>query len=369
MAEISRTNLKVGENVSGQAQTIAVFTVKGSEPGPNVYIQANLHGAEIQGNAVIFELLNRLSELDIRGQITLVPQANPLGLNQKSGEYTLGRFDPVTGANWNRMYYHDLDFLPEFVEQHINADDATVRLHFAAKLSQRMSDAFHSPMGLKTGQNICYTLQQMAVEADYVLDLHTGPNSSKHLYVPEYARASAHYFNIPHVLFIPNEFDGALDEATFVPWWTLSQAFADKGRVLSIEREAFTLELGSQEAISFDEAKLDADSIMSYLSHKEVFANNPYQPKQMTRYGCMLEDYKTVYSPRGGLVEYKASHSEVIEAGQPLARILNIQRYGFDDVLTTISLPETVLPILHYSSGSVLQGAELYKVFYKYFEL
>jgi predicted deacylase len=369
MAQINKKVVKVGETVNGQAQTIPVFTIEGKEPGPTVYIQANLHGAEVQGNAVIFQLLNRLAKLDIKGKITLVPQANPLGLNQKSGEYTLGRFDPVTGANWNRMYFLDLDFLPDFVDENIDEDDAVIRERFAEKLYELMNHAFYQPLGLKTGQNICYALQQMAIEADYVLDLHTGPSSSKHLYVPEYAAQSARYFNIPHVLLIPNEFDGALDEACYVPWWKLSEAFAAKGRTLAIEREAFTLELGSQEMINLEDAKNDADSVMSYLSHKNVFVDTHFEPLTMTRYGCYLKHYKTVYAPRGGLVEYRARYGEVLPAGETLAQMLHIERYGEEDVLTTISLPDTVLPILHYASASVLQGSELYKVFYQYFEI
>lgn len=369
MSHFIKTQIKVGESVNGQPYTIPVFTIKGKLSGPKVYIQANLHGAEIQGNAVIYQLLERLKSIDIRGQITLVPQANPIGLNQKCGEYTQGRFDPVTGANWNRMYYHDLDFVSDFVAQHMDSIDEEIRQHFATTINQRLSDAFHSPLGLKTGQHVCYALQQMAQDADYVLDLHTGPQSAKHIYVPEYAQDAAHHFNVPNVLLIPNEFDGALDEACFVPWWTLSQAFAEKGRILTVEREAFTIELGSQETIDLTEAAADAQSILCYLNYKEMLMTSIVQPENITRYGCYLKDYKTVYAPRGGLVEYQAKFGEVLPAGQPMAQILNIERYGEEDMLTTISLPDTVLPILYYSSGSVFQGAELYKVFYNYFEM
>jgi hypothetical protein len=53
-----------------------------------VYIQANMHGAEVQGNAVIFQLLELLKNIELKGSITLVPYANPVGCNHKNGEYT-----------------------------------------------------------------------------------------------------------------------------------------------------------------------------------------------------------------------------------------------------------------------------------------
>ncbi len=369
MANITQSVIKVGQNVGGQDLTVPVFTVTGELDGPKVYIQANMHGAEIQGNAVIYQLLNRLKTLEIRGQITIVPQANPLGGNQKSGEYTMGRFDPLTGENWNRQYYCNLDFLPEFVAANIAVDDDMVRQRFREKLQQQLAEAVANPLGVKSGQHICYALQQLATEADYVLDLHTGPESSQHLYVAEYSLDQAQYFNIPHVLIIPNGFDGALDEACFVPWWSLNEAFAEQGRDFSVGTEAYTVELGSQESINLAQASQDADSIFSYLCHKELFIQAHFAPAEMTRYGCQLADYKTVYSPRGGLVEYSADNGEVLPAGEPLAQLLQVARFGEEDALTSITLPDSVLPILHCASGSVQQGTELYKVFYRYVEL
>ena len=366
MSHFIKTEIKVGQNVAGAPQVVPVFSIKGKEPGPKVYIQANLHGAEIQGNAVIYQLLHRLKSVEIRGQITLVPLANPVGLNQKAGEYTMGRFDPVTGANWNRMYFHDLSFLDEFVEQHIDESDEQINQAFAIKINELLSDAFHQPLGLKTGQHVCYALQQMAQDADYVIDLHTGPMSAKHLYVPEYALESAKYFNVPNVLIIPNGFDGALDEACFVPWWSLSEAFAKKGRTLKVEHEAFTYELGSQETISMSDAQKDVESIFSYLSYKNMFIDDSFAPADIKRYTCTLDNYRTVYAPRGGLVEYHARFGEILPAGSPLASMLNVEKFGEDDALYTLTLDKTVLPILYYSSGSVYQGAELYKVFYDF---
>lgn len=376
MTQITKTLLNVGESVNGQILTVPVFTLTGEMPGPTVYIQANMHGAEIQGNAVIYQLLKRLSSLDIRGQITLVPQANPLGGNHKSGEYTLGRFDPLTGENWNRLYHCDVDFIAAFVAANINADEQTIRRRFKQQLQQQLEAAQASPLGLKSGQHICYALQKMAQQADYVLDLHTGPHSSQHLYAAEYCLEAARYFNIPHVLVIPNGFDGAMDEACFVPWWTLSEAFAAAGRAFAVQTEAWTVELGSQESIDLAQAQLDADGILSYLCHKEMFTRGHFSPAQMTRYGCYLQDYKTIYSPKGALAEYLAVHGEILPAGEPLVRLLQIEKYnechqdeGEDDALSTVSLADAVIPILHCASGSVQQGTELYKVFYRFFEL
>ncbi|WP_394176645.1 succinylglutamate desuccinylase/aspartoacylase family protein [Thalassotalea litorea] len=357
---------------SGVELTVPVYRLKGQGHGPSVYIQANIHGAEVQGNAVIYQLLELLQQQQLYGDITLVPYANPVGCNHKNGEYTLGRFDPITGINWNRMYHFNDDLPQRFVEQYPDADNDTIRREFRQWMLDDIDDQLdHNIFGLTTGRRIAYQLQRMALQADLVLDLHTGPISSKHLYCPEYARDSARYFDIPHTILIPNDFAGALDEATFCPWWDLQQAYKNIGRDLSFNKESFTVELGSQELIDLDEALIDAKSILSYLQAKGSIADNGFEPQEMTRYACYLKDYKVFYSPMGGMVDYLAEFGQPLAPGEALARILRMDNYGDPDAdpLHYLSLDQTVIPILHFASASVNQGTELYKLFSNYFEL
>jgi predicted deacylase len=381
--------MHVGEMASGVKLTVPVYSFKPDKStAPNVYIQANMHGAEVQGNAVIFQLLEMLKECDIQANITLVPYANPIACNHKNGEYTLGRFDPITGVNWNRMYHFDDAIITPFVEKHIDASEEAIKANFEQLLLDQIENKLdHNIWGLTTGQRIAYQLQRMAHQADLVLDLHTGPISSKHLYCPEYTKASANYFDIPHTIFIPNDFDGAMDEATFCPWWSLQQAFESNGRHFimgegAFAKESFTVELGTQEQIDLVEAHEDAKSILSYLQHKGVIAGNndsatlpqDFLPQKMTRYACYLKDYKALYAPMGGMVDYLAEFGKPLAAGEPLARILRMDNYSSDSSveggpLHNICLDSEVLPILHFASASVNQGTELYKVFINYFEL
>ena len=374
--QVIKEVMHVGEMASGAQLTVpvyrftAVHNERQSPNAPSVYIQANMHGAEVQGNAVIYQLLELLSDLTLHADITLVPYANPVGCNHKNGEYTLGRFDPITGVNWNRMYHYNPELISLAVTQHLDDDETTIEQAFKASLLNDINEQLnHNIFGLTTGQRIAYQLQKLAHQADLVLDLHTGPISSKHLYCPEYARESASYFNIEHTLLIPNDFGGALDEATFCPWWSLTQAFEDKGRNIQFNKESFTVELGSQEQIDLDVALTDAKSILCYLQHKGVVSGQSFIPDEMTRYACFLTNYKAYYAPMGGMVDYLAEFGQPLNAGEPLARILRMDNYGDGDALHYVSLDQDVIPILHFASASVNQGTELYKVFTEYFTL
>ncbi|WP_440054435.1 succinylglutamate desuccinylase/aspartoacylase family protein [Pseudoalteromonas sp. T1lg65] len=367
MNQITQENIQVGEIANGLPLSIPVYRVQGDGSGPKVYIQANMHGAEVQGNAVIYQLLEQLKHLPLKADVTLVPYANPIGCNQKSGEFTLGRFDPITGTNWNRMYVDHSHLVEEFIETHLDCSLEQIKASFRQRLLDHTNTQLAQPHDrINTGKRIALNLQRLAHEADIVLDLHTGPISAKHLYCPEYAKPSASYFNIPHVLLIPNDFDGAMDEASFCPWWKLQQAYAEKGRQIPVFTEAFTVELGSQEKIDLEEALNDANSLVSYLTYKQAFSGSPQQPEEMTRYACTLENYRTFYAPMGGMIEYTAKPGDKVEAGQTIAKILRMERYLSENPLNTISIDEDAITILHFASASVNQGTELFKFFTKY---
>ena len=341
---ISQENIVVGEVANGLPLTIPVYRLKGDGTGPSVYIQANMHGAEVQGNAVIFQLLEQLKHLNLNSDITLVPYANPIGCNQ--------------------------NLVTQFAKNHTQYDDATLKSNFKQALIDEVNSKLNGPAYLlNTGKRIALNLQKLAHQADIVLDLHTGPISSKHLYCPTYATDSARYFNIEHVLLIPSDFDGAMDEANFCPWWHLSDALSEQGRELTIPVEAFTVELGSQEKIDLKEALNDANSILSYLNHKGVLQNATNTPADITRYACNLDDYFAYYAPIGGMVEYIAPLGGHIKAGEPIANILRMERYLSEQPLQTLTLDCDAIAILHFASASVNQGTELYKFFTNIFEL
>jgi predicted deacylase len=369
MMQFTQSSLIVGELATGQELRVPVYHLAAKDPSaPKVFLQANVHGAEVQGNAVIFQLMKQLEAMDVRGEITLLPLANPLGINQKSGEFTLGRFDPITGVNWNREYLdHQID-IPNWYSEHCHLSDELLNQAFRLQLIASCQAHLANPWGVTTGKRLAISLQMLAHQADIVIDLHTGPKSCKHLYCPEYDQSSAKFFSIPYSLIMPNSFGGAMDEAAFCPWWELVEYAATQERELNVAVSAFTLELASQERIDMDDAREDALGILAYLSHRGVMADQ-VAPAVMARYGCLLKDYKKYHSPKGGMVEYLAQPGEPLKANQPLANILRLDCYGTEEELTPLYLEQDCVPILHFASASVYQGTELYKLMTNVFEL
>lgn len=368
---INKTHISVAQNASGRHLNVPIYEISSGMDGPHVYIQSSIHGSEVQGNVVIYHLIQALKNILVRGKITLVPNCNPVGTNIKAGEYTLGRFDPVNGTNWNRGYYYDEQSVIEFANNVSETDDISdIRNAFKAHTLDKIIEKKQQPWGLGLAQQLNLTLQSISSQADIVLDLHNGPVSSRHIYIPEYLAHQAVQFSIPHTILIPNQFAGALDEASFCPWWTLSERLGARfGRDYDFNVEAYTLEMGSQEIIDFKDGEKDACSILAYLQHKDAIATNTYQPQKMKRLGVYLKDYKTLFTDFGGMVEYSAQPGQLIKKGETLAKVLNIDDLDNQQGVKVIKAPCDLIPILHFPSASVLSGTQLYKCFTQYFEI
>jgi len=121
--------VKVLTLASGDSLSVPVYTISGRKQGaPSVYLQSAMHGSEVQGSLVLALLLDYLEKNPPLGNVRIVPNCNPVGLNNKRGEYTDGRNDPVRGDNWNRKYFlasEGLDF-DAFLRKHKNASEPVI---------------------------------------------------------------------------------------------------------------------------------------------------------------------------------------------------------------------------------------------------
>ncbi|WP_417335122.1 succinylglutamate desuccinylase/aspartoacylase family protein [Halobacteriovorax marinus] len=371
--KISKRKIALSELPSGEKLSLKVIEVDGSFEGPHCYIQASVHGAEHQGNAVIYRLLEYLENNPIIGKITILPMANPQAINTKIGTYTFGRFNPNTGDNWNRLYF---DFtkssteVVEFAKSHLQSDEKDIYKEYKKLLKELIlsQKAKHIEYGPNTNGLVNLTLQELATDSDYVLDLHTGPKATRYLYVPEYLEQRSDDLHFPFRLIIPNEFGSAMDEATFMPWVNLQSAFKELGRDFHIPFESYTVELGSEEIIDLEEASHDLLYILNYLHHRGIIEEAPELPRESEKLKCKLSDYKTYYAPRGALYHYNISPGSKFKKGDILATGINFENLFRDEpVMFDVKALADGILINHYPSSSVPSGAELLQVMQEYY--
>ncbi|MBU0660725.1 succinylglutamate desuccinylase/aspartoacylase family protein [Patescibacteria group bacterium] len=150
---------------TGEILSIHAYTFTGSQKRPKIYLQANLHGPEIFGTTLLEKCITYLeSQEDISGSVTIVPTANPIAVQHTSYNALTGRYNPMTGTDWNRIFKVNSKNIEELGEQ-----------------------KYYTKQAKKHGQTIedklANTLRSISAGSSHILDIHTaGSNSVPHVF-------------------------------------------------------------------------------------------------------------------------------------------------------------------------------------------
>ncbi|CAM2186669.1 Succinylglutamate desuccinylase [Paraburkholderia sacchari] len=271
---------------SGVPLPLRAWRLSGRGDGPSAHLQAGLHADEIAGMHVLHTLLPRLREAResgrLAGTVTVVPQANPLGLAQFRHGRLLGRFHDATSRNFNRHFHESIA-------------------------------AEHAPTTFAAWQKALFAL---ARESQIVLDLHTDSDALPYLYVHENfwpeARDLAAALRAEVAIVWGDDDDGAFEGAVVA---------RGQREPHSSLRLAATIELRGQSDVSDALAQRDADGLYRFLCARGVI-DEPVARTDWAGEAVPIAYMETVFAPVSGVLVYTCELGERVEQGAPIARIV-----------------------------------------------
>lgn len=335
------STLPLAQLASGDRLSLQIYRFVGARPGPKVYVQSNLHGSELTGNAVIHQLMEwlaTLEEVQLAGEIWLVPACNPIGVNQRSHHFASGRFNPYDGENWNRIFWEyrpDRADLMAFAQSHQESDRPTIAQAYRQRIQlgfAQHTQTLKLPGGAPFSEQYSALLQSLCLDANYVIDLHTSSDRGlTYLYYFRDRQTSARLFMLPIGILLDHYEGGAFDEVFMQPWLALEECFTQLGRTLKFDQEAWTLELGSAMEIDPSVVARGVQAVKNYLTQKGVLLV-PAAPMPMPSIAAMklvpLSQVKKYYAPAGGMVQARVPLGKTIAAEQLLYQILSFNKDG-----------------------------------------
>ncbi|ALI04735.1 aminoalkylphosphonate N-acetyltransferase [Pseudomonas sp. FW306-02-F02-AA] len=273
-------------NNNGDAVRVGVWRFEGNGGGPKVHLQAGVHADEIAGMLVLHLLMQRLhiaeAEGRLKGSVTVVPQANPLGIGQFRHGRILGRFHDATGHNFNRSF---------------DQSTAMARPSTPVQAWQK-------------------SLVQLAATADVMLDLHTDDEALPYLYVHRSfwprGRELAAAMKMEVAIIWDDGGDGSFEETIIAPW--LRDGVTD-------QHLAATLELRGQGDVSDRFAEQDAAGLYAWLCACGVI-DEPLSPGDWPVEAIEMSHMETILAPQPGVLIFEKELGDFVEEGQRFARIL-----------------------------------------------
>lgn len=304
----------------GGTRNLTAWCFGQSGARPRVYIQGGLHADEAPGMLVAFALRDRLAQLDaaglIRGEIVLVPVANPIGLDQGVIGGSFGRFEATSGQNFNRNF-------PDAAALALAADDRFPEDDPVAALRARMGAALDALCPVSPLTALQRALLRLAIEADIVIDMHCDSEAVTHLYChseqTEEATRLGACVGAGAVLHAPLQGGTSFDEACTLPWIALRERWPDGD--LPLPCFAVTLEwrgmLDTDPAVAAE----DAAALERWLATQGVLESPDASPRNHTIAATPLSGVEVVTAPCPGLFLASVSPGTRVEAGMVLGTL------------------------------------------------
>lgn len=350
--------IAIDDNVATVHLTSLHYGAPGS--GKKVYIQAAIHADEVPAMLVAHVLRGQLDKLEaagrIKGEIILVPAANPLGLSQVVHGAPFGRYDLSTGLNFNRAYRHVAEALKSALDGRLGTD-AAANVALIREHARREVAAWEPADAAATLKK---TLLGMAIDADIVLDLHCDNEAVLHMYtgtpLVEAVQPLADLMGARALLVAKESGGEAFDEACSRLWWDLADHFT--AAAIPPACAAVTVELRGENDVRYDYAQHDADAIVQYLARAGVLdiATTALPAAQCGP--TPLDAVEPLAAPHAGVLVFRKRLGEQVAAGEPIADIVN----PVSGQVTTVAASRPGLLFASTAHRHLLRGMHVCKV-------
>lgn len=312
--------------VPGTARHIDSFHFGPPDAERHVYVQGSLHADELPGMMAAWTLKQRLAELERDGRlacrVTVVPVANPVGLDQQLMDTPLGRYDFESLTNFNRHYPSVLETIAAPLETTLGDDVAVNR----ARIREHFAEALAAITPTTSLESMQLTLMRLAVDADFVLDLHCDFNAVEHLYTTPAAwpvfEPLARYFGAKASMLATDSGGQSFDECFTLVWEGLRQRFGERFPI-DYGGQSITLELRGQQDVSRALAEHDSGAILDWMCHLGLIAGQAPALPDLLYPATELAAMDFLRAPIGGLLVFHLAPGVEVEAGQLIAEVID----------------------------------------------
>jgi predicted deacylase len=293
---------------------------------PKAYLQASVHADETPGMLVQHHLTTLLDAADragrIRGEIVLVPLANPVGLGQWVNHHMVGRYEMGGAGNFNRNWPDLFAGLQDRVTGRLGSDAATNVGAVRAAMEEGIAEMRPTTELSALRVQIC----RLAYDADFVFDLHCDDDALMHLFIipqhwPDAADLSAELGSRATML-AEDSGGRSFDESFSTPWTRLAAAVGTATPVPAACLAA-TIEHRGQADATDEYASADANALFRFFQRRGLIDGDPGPLPTALCDATPLDACDILRSPIAGIVTYRRPLGAWIAKGEIVADIVD----------------------------------------------
>lgn len=308
----------------GTQRSLKVHRIGQAGARPKAYFQAALHANETPGLLIGHHLLDLALAADragkFKGELVIVPFANPIGLSDNVLGNQIGREALDGGGNYNRGWPSLSSGVAARIEGKLGADAEANKVVIRAALKETL-DALKPANEVQSLQT---TLLKLAIDADFVIDSHTELVAIAGMVVAPWCEEMLDPFvaeidpGLVHVTDTPVLFDGTCSK----PWHDMAQQFGERFPIPQ-GNVSVTIEMRGAADVSDKLARADAEAIFRHLARIGVvegeFDTNAKWAGEKTPH----EAISMMRTPVGGVIVYPFPLGTDVKAGDVIAEIID----------------------------------------------
>lgn len=308
----------------GTQRTLKVHRIGQIGARPKAYFQAALHANETPGLLIGHHLLDLALAADraglVRGELVIVPYANPIGLSDNVLGNQIGREALDGGGNYNRGWPDLSRGLAARVEGKLGADADQNKAVIRSALKETL-DALRPPTEV---QSLQIALLKLAIDADFVVDSHTELVAIAGMVVAPWCETQLDPFiaeidpGLVHVTDTPTLFDGTCSK----PWRDLRTAVGEHFPVPQ-GNVSVTIEMRGAADVTDALARGDAQAIFRHLARLGVVEGEFDPDVRWAGEKTPHEAIAMIRTPVGGVVVYPFALGTDVQAGDVIAEIVD----------------------------------------------
>lgn len=333
----------------GTTRALTVYKFGQADARPRAYLQAGMHADEWPGILVLQHLIPMLEKAEqagqIKGEIIVVPFANPVGMGQNIFGYTVGRFDLAGTGNFNRNFGSLSASVKAQVEGKLNRDEA----HNSQLIRSALRHAVDELPSFTETDELKKQLLTLSIDADYIFDLHCDDAASAHIYAvsdqSDSAKALCQHLEFDYLFLEDLDDAPAFDGTHLHAWHALSKAYPELP--ISMPTLSVTLEYRGQHDVRDDLAAPDASKLFSYLAAQKIIqseAESSSSRKDFPVFVTQLAAVDTIKINCTGILVYKKGLDDDIEEGEVFAEIIQLETQP----------PNNRVPVTANTSGKLM---------------
>ncbi len=296
---------------------------------PKVFIQAALHADEQPGIMVLHHLLKLLKQADAKDQLVaqfvLMPMVNPLGMGGLRLNQHQGRYEEVSGVNYNRKWPRLYEAIAEDIDGKLGQDAENNQ----QIIIKAVADWIASSKPITAVEQQRHFVIQEAYDADYVLDLHCDDEALVHLFAVPQLKESSHnlstWIGSAATLLAEDSGGGSFDEVWPALWIDAAKENPEYPIPLKV-KAAGTVEYRGESDVFDDLNKDDANRLYGFFQDEGLISGSAIMDKpQIAPEPTDLDATEMLRVDQAGLLAYKVELNQMVKKGQLIAELIALE--------------------------------------------